>query len=109
MRWCKVFCFVPIFFPVLLHAGPIYGSIFSDGAALKQAVISVACGGRIVANGSTLDDGSYRVPVPQEGRCTLTVKSGSIQASAEIASYSGAAQYNFVVVKGSGGYALRRQ
>jgi hypothetical protein len=97
--------------PACLYAGPIYGSIFFNGTALRGASIAVACGGRPAAGGSTLDDGSYRVVVPQTGRCTISVTSSAFpgQARGEIVSSSAATQYNFAVVKGGGGFELRRQ
>ena len=56
-----------------------------------------------------MDDGSYRINVPNEGRCTIAVTLSNIRASADIVSSSSAARYNFVVVGGNGGYQLRRQ
>ena len=98
--------------PGVVRAGQIYGSIFFNGGALRGGQISVSCGGREVANGATLDDGSYRIRVAQEGRCMFSVKSPSFQglAGAEVVSSSGAAEYKFAVVaKPGGGFELRRQ
>jgi hypothetical protein len=98
--------------PVLLWAGPIYGTIFINGHALSRASISITCVGAPAVPGNTLDDGSYRVAVPREGRCTFTVTSPSFQgqASADVVSLPNAAEYNFSVVpKGGGGYELRRR
>jgi hypothetical protein len=95
--------------PALLPAGPIFGSIFFKNAALRGATVQVSCGGRVVASGSTVDDGSYRINVPNEGRCTLSVSGNGIGASTEVVSSSGAARYNFVVVGDNGKYELRRQ
>jgi hypothetical protein len=94
--------------PAAAPAGPIYGTILFNDAALKGAAIVVACGDQMV-KGATLDDGSYRVTVP-EGRCTLTVTSDRFgKASAAVVSSSSAARYSFNVVKGGDGYELRRQ
>ncbi len=94
--------------PAVATAGPIYGTILFNGAALKAAAIVIACGDQTV-KGSTLDDGSYRLTAP-EGRCTLTVTSGAFgTASAAVVSSSSAARYSFNVVKGGDGYELRRQ
>ena len=88
----------------------MYGSIFFNGRALGRASISVACNGG-GGNGSTLDDGTYRVNVRGEGRCTFTVTSGSFQgaARADVVSSPNSAQYNFVVVRSGNGFELRRQ
>jgi hypothetical protein len=93
--------------PGRLDAGAIYGSIFFNGAGLKGAAITIACGSETV-KGATLDDGSYRVSTP-EGRCTLTVAGAFGTASAEVTSASSATRYSFEVVKGASGYELRRQ
>ncbi len=89
-------------------AGAIYGSIFFNGAGLKGGAITITCGGDSV-KGVTLDDGSYRITLP-EGRCTFTVASPAFgMASAEVTSASSATRYSFEVVKGGSGYELRRQ
>lgn len=94
--------------PSLSLAGPVYGSVFFNGSALKAAGITVTCGGETV-KGATLDDGTYRVRVP-EGKCTFTVAGPPFgTASTEIVSAAGAVRYVFDVVKGDGGYELRRQ
>jgi hypothetical protein len=109
MRWRISLYVVLIVCPVCLYAGPIFGSIFFNNAALRGASIQISCGGSVVASGSTLDDGSYRINVPNEGRCTLSVTSNNIQASADVVSSSSASRFNFVVVRRNGGYELRRQ
>jgi hypothetical protein len=103
---------VTVLCPTLLWAGPIYGTIFLNGGALRGASISITCAGNPTISGSTLDDGSYRIAVPREGRCTFTVTSSSFQGavSADVVSLPNAAEYNFAVVqKGGGGYELRRR
>ncbi|MBZ5631711.1 MAG: hypothetical protein LAO55_01165 [Acidobacteriia bacterium] len=109
MRQLRWFFAIIVAVPAFLDGGPIYGVILFNSQAVRGAAISIACPGAPPANGSTLDDGSYRVPVPRQGRCTFTVKSGNIQASAEVVSLQDAAQYNFVVVAAGGGYELRRR
>jgi hypothetical protein len=96
-----------LFVPSRLDAGAIYGSIFFNGAGLKGAAITIACGGETV-KGATLDDGSYRITTP-EGRCTFTVAGSFGAASAEVTSASSATRYSFEVVKGASGFELRRQ
>jgi hypothetical protein len=97
--------------PPSLLAGPIYGSIAFNGAALRGATVIVRLGGREIAREATLDDGSYRLVVQQNGRCALSVTSSAFpgEAKAEVVSSSVATQYNFVVVKGAAGYELRRR
>jgi hypothetical protein len=93
--------------PAMADAGAIYGTILFNGAGLKGAAITIACGGDTV-KGATLDDGSYRITTP-EGRCTFTVAGSFGTASAEVTSASSATRYVFDVVKGGSGYELRRQ
>ncbi len=94
--------------PAAAWAGPVYGTILFNDAALKGAAITITCGDQTV-KGATLDDGSYRINAP-EGRCTLTVASPAFgSASASVVSSSSAARYSFNVVKGGDGYELRRQ
>ena len=93
--------------PAAVDAGAIYGTILFNGAGLKGAAITIACGSESV-KGNTLDDGSYRITAP-EGRCTFSVAGSFGTASAEVTSASSATRYSFEVVKGAGGYELRRQ
>ena len=98
--------------PAIVWAGPIYGSIFFNGAAVRGGKVDVSCGGRLAAQGVTLDDGSYRLRVEPEGRCVLSVTGPGFPgpASAEVVSSSGAAEYKFAVVpRPGGGFELRRQ
>ena len=97
--------------PVFLAAGPIYGIILFNSGALRGATVSIACPGASPVNGSTLDDGSYRITAPRQGRCTMTVTSPAFRgaARADIVSLQDASLYNFVVVAANGGYELRRR
>ena len=108
LKWLSAIIMV---LPAFLAAGPIYGVILFNSKALRGAAISITCAGDPPATGSTLDDGSYRVLAPRQGRCTFTVTSSSFPgaARAEIVSLQDAAPYNFVVVAGNGGYELRRR
>jgi hypothetical protein len=108
-RLTRLFAIVAVV-PAFLGAGPIYGVIVFNSKALGGASISITCAGAQPATGTTLDDGSYRVTVPQPGRCTFTVTSGSFPGPVhtDIVSSQDAAQYNFAVVAGNGGYELRR-
>jgi len=97
--------------PALLCAGPVYGTILFNSAALGGATISVACGGVQAGAGATLDDGSYRIGVRGQGRCIFTLTSRRLPGavSTEIVSLQDAALYNFDVVVVNGRYQLRRR
>jgi hypothetical protein len=112
MRRLALLCLIVILFPALLWAGPIYGTIFLNGSVLRGATVSIACPGGAPVSGPTLDDGSYRIAVPRQGRCTVTVTSPAFPGApiADVVSVPNAAEYNFMVVKGNGGsYELHRR
>jgi hypothetical protein len=111
MKRVACLCLIVCFFPAILSAGPIYGVIFFNGNALRGASISIECPAARASVGATLDDGSYRVAVPQQGRCRFNVTSPSFKgsASADVLSLSDASPYNFTVVQSGSGYALRKQ
>jgi Carboxypeptidase regulatory-like domain len=83
--------------PIALYAGQIYGFIVDqNGAPLKGAEITINCGGGPIS-GATAADGTYRINVPQQGPCKLTLpKNGG--ASADVVSYPNPSQYNFQFV-----------
>lgn len=106
----RTFLFLPLLLaPFALQAGPIYGSIFMDGRAVRGATVEILMGNNSQGKTVTLDDGSYRVSVNADGRCTLVVTVNDVRAAADVISSGYAARYNFAIVKGGGGYELRRQ
>lgn len=109
MKRLILLCLAVAACPESLFGGPIYGAISYNGGPLRGATVAVTCAGRKDGPVPTRDDGSYRVIVQQEGRCTMTVSGGFGSASAEVVSSGNAAKYNFVVVKGRLGFELRLQ
>jgi hypothetical protein len=99
---CLLFCFLS---PLALHAGQIYGFIVDKGGnPLPNAQIEINCGGEKPLVGTTAGDGTYRINVPQQGPCKLTLpKNGGV--SANVVSYPNPSQYNFQLV---GNQLLRR-
>ena len=97
--------------PAFLNAGPIYGVILFNSRALSGASISINCPGVAPATGLTLNDGSYRVPVKAQGRCTFTVTGGGLNgpAHADVVPLQDAVQYNFTVMVVDGRFELRRR
>jgi hypothetical protein len=108
LRWLSV---IVALVPASLGAGPIYGVIVFNSKALGGASIAIACAASPPVTGTTLDDGSYRVSIPRQGRCTFTVTSSSFPGPVrtDIVSLQDAARYNFEVAAGNGGYELRRR
>jgi hypothetical protein len=98
MRRLKYFWLVVgiVLLPSLLHAGQIFGSISSSGKPVPNATkIEINCGGA-VTQGVTAGDGSYRINVPQQGQCTLTLP--QYGASTIVVSYPNPSQYDFQLV-----------
>jgi hypothetical protein len=86
-----------VVFPVALYAGQIYGFIVKeDGAPLGSAPIEINCGGTPI-RGATAADGTYRINVPQQGPCKLTLPNNG-GASADVVSYPNPSQNNFQLV-----------
>jgi len=89
-------------------AGDVSGSITMDGKAVARTAVQISCGGA-VSSGTTADDGSYRINVPQQGQCTLSVPNFA-GASASIFSSPDPNQYHFEIVKQpNGSHELRRK
>ena len=109
MRQCAWLCWAGLFLPALLSAGQIYGSVTSDGRAVPRAGITVNCGGA-VTSGATAADGSFRMNVPQQGRCRFGLSGYQGGPSADVFSYPNPTQYDFDLVRRpDGNYELRRR
>ena len=98
-----------VLFPTLLNAGQIYGSVTSSGRGLSRAGIEINCGG-VKTPGSTATDGSYRINVPQQGQCNLTLSGYPGPPSATVFSYPNPSQYDFELVRlRDGRYELHKK
>lgn len=85
-------------FPAALYAGQILGFIVKeDGSPLASTPVEINCGGTPI-HGTTTADGTYRINVPQQGPCKLTLPSIP-GASADVVSYPNPSQNNFQLVK----------
>jgi hypothetical protein len=105
----KLLGFGIILIPSLLFAGQISGSVTADGRGVAGTAIDINCSGAIT-HGVTAGDGSYRINVPQQGQCSLTLTGYSGPPSAIVFSYPNPAQYNFDLVhRSDGNYELRRR
>ena len=95
---------------VVLDAGQIYGTIVSEGQGVKSANVEIKCGTAEPVTGATSADGAYRINVPPQGQCTLTLPSYAGSPSASVFSGPNPAVYNFDLVKlGDGKFELRRR
>ena len=108
MRPLKYCCLaIAVTFPALLYAGQIYGSVTSSGKAVARATIEINCSGALT-RGATNADGSYRINVPQQGQCKLTLPDYTGQPSAVIFSNPNPAPFSFELVRRTdGNYELR--
>jgi hypothetical protein len=94
----------------VLSAGQIYGTIVADGQPLKETDIEIKCGEEAPLKGKTAADGAYRINVPQQGQCALTLPTYTGKPSATIFSTPNPALYNFEVLKNAEGkFELRRR
>ena len=94
----------------VLSAGQVYGTIVADNQPVKDTDIEIACGEDPPVKGKTAADGAYRLNVPQQGQCTLTLPTYAGKPSATIFSTPNPALYNFTVVKNAEGkFELRRR
>jgi hypothetical protein len=92
---CLLFSFL---FPAALYAGQIYGFIVGEGGKpLAGAKIEINCGGSPIS-GTAASDGTYRINIPQQGPCKLTLPNNG-GVSANVVSYPNPSQYNFQLVR----------
>jgi hypothetical protein len=110
MRQHKYFCLgIVLLFPAVLYAGQIYGNVTSAGRGVSQAVVEINCAG-VITKGATAADGSYRINVPPQGQCTLTLSGYTGAPSAVVFSYPNPSQYDFDLARrGDGNYELRKR
>jgi hypothetical protein len=104
-----VVAIVLLLFDVIVFAGQIYGSVILRGGGLANVSIEIDCQG-MVTKGVTADDGAYRVNVPQQGQCSLTLPGLAGRPAATVFSTPNPAAYNFELVQRADGiYELRRR
>ncbi len=87
----------------VLSAGQIYGTIVADNQPVKDTDIEIKCGDEAPLKGKTAADGAYRINVPPQGQCSLTLPTYAGKPSATIFSTPNPALYNFAVVKDADG------
>jgi hypothetical protein len=106
----KYFCLaISLISPAVLCAGPIYGSVIAGGRGVARANIEINCNGAIT-RGATADDGSYRINVPQQGQCALSLPDYAGRPSAVIFSNPNPAPFSFELVqRPDRSYELRRR
>ena len=77
---------------------------------MKSVTLEIQCGKEDPVTGTTAADGSYRINVPQQGQCTLTLPSYEGRPSAAIFSGPNPMAYNYELMKlANGKYELKRR
>ena len=90
-------------------AGELYGTIKEGGKPVKAGTkVEVKCAkGSYGAETDKL--GSYRVFVPEQGKCALSVKSGDAAPQMTVHSFEDSTRYNLFLEKKDGKPALRSE
>lgn len=90
-------------------AGEIYGTVKEGGKPVKAGTrVEVKCAkGSYSAETDKL--GSYRLFVPDQGKCILTIKSGDVAPQMTVHSFEDSARYNLVLETKDGKPALRSE
>lgn len=90
-------------------AGKVYGSITEGGKPVGQGIkVEVTCGSNNYA-AQTDAYGSFKLFVPDKGKCALNVYYQGQTPSFEINSYEGSVQYDLILEKSGAKYTLRRK
>ena len=98
------------FMPVIAAAGEIRGILTKEGQPVPAAQIQITVGNDKYS--STTDKyGSYRVFVPEQGQCTVTVVSftgtDGKHPSATVNSFDRSIQYDLTLETAGGKYTLK--
>jgi hypothetical protein len=89
--------------------GEIYGTIKEAGKPVaKDIPVTIKIGDKSYSK-PTDEFGSYRIVVPETGKCTLGIPFKQQTISCEIQSYSTPVHFDLVVENTNGGYVLKRQ
>ena len=90
-------------------AGEIYGTVKEGGKPIKAGTkVEVKCAkGSYSAETDNL--GSYRLFVPEQGKCALSVKSSDGSPQMTVHSFEDSTRYNLVLEKKDGKSSLRSE
>ena len=109
MKHASMLLFVVLAFSPLAVAGKIYGSISEGGKPIAQGVkVEVTCGANNYA-AQTDAYGSFKLFVPDKGKCALKVYYQGQTPSFDVNSYEGSVQYDLILEKQGAQYTLRRK
>ena len=109
MKHASMLLFVVLAFHSLAVAGKIYGSVTEGGKPVAPGVkVEVTCGANNYP-AQTDTYGSFKLFVPDKGKCLLKVSHQGQTPSIEINSYEGSVQYDLILEKSGALYTLRRK
>ena len=109
MKHASMLLFVVLAFSSLAVAGKIYGSVTEGGKPIAQGVkVEVTCGANNYA-AQTDAYGSFKLFVPDKGKCALKVYYQGQTPSFDVNSYEGSVQYDLILEKQGAQYSLRRK
>ena len=110
MRFFSIFIPALLVFPGIALGGQVYGKLKEGGRSVPQGIdVTVRCAQGKRYSTKTDRFGSYRVYVPEKGRCTLRVKRAGRSGEYTIRSYKNPVRYNFELVKTGNTYGLKRK
>lgn len=108
MRFFSTFVLALLVFPGVALGGQVHGKLKEAGRAVAKGTdVSVLCANEY--HTKTDRFGSYRVYVPETGRCTLRVKRDGRSGEYTIRSYKDPVRYDFDLVRKSNKYVLKRK
>lgn len=103
-----IFLFLVVFSPSL-WAGEIYGNIQEGRRPVGSGTrVEIFCGQRLYST-TTDQYGSYRLFIPEKGKCVFVVHYGQSSPSIEIYSYDGSTRYDLILEKKGAQFFLQRK
>lgn len=104
----SLFASTILLFTLPAWAGEIYGTLFENGKPLHGNVaVEVTLGGKVY-QGTSGQDGSYRLFIPDKGRGELRVRLGSQSASIKVFSSDNSVRYDLSLQRLDGKLMLQR-
>jgi len=90
-------------------AGEIFGSIRAEGKAVGKGLkVEIAAPSKLYGT-ETDNYGSYRIYVPEKGKCSLTVHYRQQKVSIPVYSYERSTRYDFSLDRKDSVYVLKRK
>jgi hypothetical protein len=99
MKTKRIILLILLVFPILAHAGEIYGTIKGDdGKPLTSQVVQIMQNDKVIASATTDANGYFTVTIKEVGKFTLVVV-GFKEAGFEVFSSNKSTRYNLLMNK----------